>query len=102
MDDIQALSIVPSTFASLDRVGVVADQVTIAHALKEYQQGLSNETTRRQKADLALFTRFLQDEVKASTGDFYGDLEAWRHITFGIVEGFKRWQLLQGVCYRFY
>jgi len=96
MDDSQVLSIVPSTFPSLDLVGPVADQVAIAHALEEYQQGLSSETTRRQKADLALFTRFLEDEVKTVAGDFYGDLNAWCHITFGIVEGFKRWQLLQG------
>jgi integrase len=96
MDDPVALStIIPSTIAALDQVAAIANQVAASHALDEYHAGLAHETLRRQGADLALFTRYLHS-VGTQADDFFNNLEAWRSISYGIVEGFKRWQQLAG------
>jgi integrase len=63
--------------------------------LERYQEGLSDETLERQGYDLALFTKFLKS-VHTQPGEFYYDLEAWRHINAGLVDGFLQWLKREG------
>src|SRR5436305_6382579 len=45
--------------------------------LTRYQEGLRDETIRRQKTDLLTFARFLVS-INIQAGDFYNDLSAWQ------------------------
>jgi hypothetical protein len=48
--------------------------------------------TRRQDADLALFGDYLK-AVRIPIGDLSIDPKAWQGITWGLIEGFVKWQL---------
>jgi site-specific recombinase XerD len=63
--------------------------------LTRYQEGLRDETIRRQRTDLATFARFL-DGVGVAPGDFFNNLNAWAGISAGLLETFIEWQKLQG------
>ena len=82
--------------AFLHDVGRVADQAAATHLLQEYQAQLTAETRRRQRTDLASFTAYLAAIPVQVPLPLYDHLAAWRGITWGIVEGFKQWQLQQG------
>src|SRR5258708_3216131 len=81
--------------ASLADVSVLAEEFSKATRLTRYQEGLRDETIRRQKTDLQTFARFLAS-IGTSPGDFYNDLSAWRGISAGLLEAFIEWQKLQG------
>lgn len=73
-------------------IGDAANEVAKRRILKDYQDKKSEETLRRQKADIALFERFLASagyKVKGM-GD---DLKKWSFVTWGLVEMFNQWQL---------
>lgn len=65
------------------------------HTLAGYRSRKAANTLRRQDADLALFARFL-GETGVIVGDLGTQPEAWEGVTWGLVEGFVRWQLQQG------
>jgi integrase len=75
--------------------GQVANNIASGNVFADYQGRKSTNTTRRQTADLALFAEFLQT-AGLQPGDFENDPQAWRGITWGLVEGFIRWQLQAG------
>jgi integrase len=89
------MAIVTQPVASLGEVSALADDFVKATRLTRYQEGLRDETIRRQKTDLLTFARFLAS-VGTSPGDFYNDLSAWRGIGAGLLETFIEWQKLQG------
>ncbi len=91
--DESAIIVPPS--ASLVGVSTLAEEFSKATRLTRYQEGLRDETLRRQKTDLLTFARFLAS-VGVQPGDFYNDLEAWRGISAGLLEAFIQWQKLQG------
>jgi len=91
MDDTQALV----QYFPMEHVASIAEEAHGKTALERYQEGLSDETLERQRYDLALFTRFLES-IHTQPGDFYYDLEAWRHIIAGLVDGFLQWLKHQG------
>lgn len=93
MSDEPAIIQVPG--AGLAGVSALADKHARATRLLRYQEGLRDETIRRQKTDLLTFARFLAS-VGVQPGDFYNDLEAWRGISAGLLEAFIQWQKLQG------
>ena len=47
-------------------------------------------------ADLVLFADFLYDVKVKQVGALNEDPQAWRGVTWGLVESFKVWQLQQG------
>lgn len=57
--------------------------------------GKSKNTERRKRADLALFESFL-NRAGVPASDLYSNPQAWRGITWGIVEAFKTWMLSEG------
>lgn len=75
--------------------GQAANKAAARATFTDYRSRKSNNTTRRQDADLALFADFLT-EAGAPAGDLAKDPGAWLGITWGLVEGFIKWQLLQG------
>lgn len=79
----------------LEGAAFVADEIARRRELEKYQRAKSEETLRRQEADIALFRAYLE-EAHVPTGDLYRESEAWRGMSWGIVEGFREWQLKQG------
>jgi integrase len=93
LNDETALIVSPS--ASLADISTKADEYARATRLTRYQEGLRDETIRRQKTDLATFARFLAS-IGVQAGDLYNDLSAWHGISAGLLEAFMQWQKLQG------
>lgn len=79
----------------IELTGKFANQTASRGVFSDYQARKSSNTLRRQGADLALFADFLR-EVGTDPGNFEHDYQAWRGITWGLVEGFARWQLQAG------
>jgi len=76
-------------------VSALAEEFSKATRLTRYQEGLRDETIRRQKTDLLTFVRFLES-IGVQPRDFYNDLHAWQGITAGLIETFIQWQKMQG------
>lgn len=89
------IQMIPLAIRTMEEAGKDADASAAQHLLLEKARRLAEETVRRHKADLALFAQFLA-EARIQTGDFLQDVEAWRGLTWGIVQGFVEWQLQQG------
>jgi len=79
----------------LASAGLIANNIAARGTFADYKARKAANTTRRQAADLALFTEYLAS-AGLQAGDFESDPEAWRGITWGLVEGFIRWQLAAG------
>ena len=80
---------------ALTKAGQVANDIAARSVFVDYQARKAKNTLRRQAGDLALFADFL-NTTGLQVGDFMNDPEAWRGVTWGLVEGFTRWQLQQG------
>ncbi len=89
------MAIIPVPGAGLADVSAIASEYSKATRLTRYHEGLRDETIRRQKTDLAAFTRFLTS-IGVQAGDFYHDLNAWHGISAGLLEAFIEWQKMQG------
>jgi integrase len=77
------------------RLGRAANQAGARHVFADYRSRKADNTLRRQDAGLALFAEYL-GEVGADVGALTTDPEAWRGITWGLVETFTRWMLARG------
>jgi len=75
---------------TLSDAGQIANQLAGMAAWKDYQARLAQNTRDRQENDLALFAAYLT-EKGLQAGDFYRDPEAWRGVTWGLVDGFIKW-----------
>lgn len=87
--------LIPASEHRLTLAGQAANQVAARRAFDDYRSRKAEETIRRQDADLALFAVYLED-VGIVAGDMALNPESWRGVTWGIVEGFVRWQLAAG------
>lgn len=85
--------LLPGEFNQL--IGLNANQAAAQTRLREYRSRRADETLRRQDADLALFHEFLELH-NLNTGDLSLDTDAWRPVTWGLVEAFVKWQLNEG------
>ncbi len=75
--------------------GQAANKEAARSTFIEYRSRKAGNTIRRQDADLGLFTEYLQS-AGIPFADFANDPNSWRGITWGLVEGFVKWQLLMG------
>jgi len=75
--------------------GQAANKYAARAVFTDYRTSKAKNTTRRQGADLGLFAQYLK-EIALPVGDFAEDPKAWQGITWGLVEGFVKWQLLKG------
>ncbi len=76
-------------------IGANANRAAAQTRFRDYRSRRAEETLRRQDADLALFREFLEF-AGLRTGDLSQDPEAWRPVTWGLVEAYVKWQLNEG------
>jgi integrase len=100
--------------SALAAVGQFANQYAARGAFADYLTRRADNTIRRQAADLARFADYL-DQIGEAVGRQFGralaafaraiadfpdgpdpDVNAWRGITWGLVEGFRNWMVQQG------
>lgn len=82
---------------NLREIGQLANSFARTSVLSEYQSRKSKNTLRRQQADLALFSRYLEQAgVSISDEILFTQAEPWAGMTFGLVDGFLRWMLREG------
>lgn len=79
----------------LELVGQLANEAARANVFRDFQERKSSNTLRAYEAALHLFAKFLK-ETGVEVGDLMNEPKAWRGVTWGLVEGFLRWQLLKG------
>ena len=87
--------LVTSPERRLTLLGQAANAAAARGAFDDYRSRRADNTLRRQAADLALFAEYLA-AVDIEAGELATDPAAWAGITWGIVEGFTRWQLGRG------
>ena len=75
--------------------GRATDAAAARNVFQRYQRRKAQNTLRRQAGDLALFAGFLSS-AGLEPGDIQNDPEAWRYITWGMIDAFIAWQLQQG------
>jgi integrase len=84
----------------LHAVGQAANAAASAGIFERYRSRKAKQTRRAQDTALEQFAAFLQDAARGSVqvdGDALSEHpEAWRGITFGLVEGYREWLLRQG------
>ena len=76
-------------------VGQLANEYAAANVFNDYHEKLSANTLKRQKADVHLFSLFLK-RLGMNKDNLMYDPSQWTDITFGLVEAFKKQQLLEG------
>ena len=79
----------------MKQAGKAANKSAARHIFAEHTARKADNTIRRKRADLALFESFLQD-INIPACDLFDKPQAWRGVTWGIVESFKVWMLQQG------
>ena len=79
----------------MKQAGKAANKTAARAIFERYQQARPHNTTRRQKADLALFEDFL-NAYNVPARDLYTNPQAWRGVSHGLVMGFIEWQLREG------
>lgn len=82
----------------LGDVGEQANEAAARSAFADYRSRRADNTLRTQDAGLALFSEYLaQAAGQAPTGDALATTpQAWAGITWGLVDGFVKWLLLEG------
>ncbi len=85
--------LLPGELAAL--VGERANQAAAASRFADYRSRRAEQTLRRQDADLMLFRECMAG-MGLRTGDLSREPAAWRPVTWGLVETFVKWQLVQG------
>ena len=83
----------------LASAGQAANEAAASSTFTDYRSRKANNTITRQDTDLATFAAYLAQATRsdAITGDDLArDPQAWRGVTWGLVDGFVKWTLLQG------
>ncbi len=91
---LHAMDIIPVPQETMT-IGQLANSYASSNVFKDYQDKMSENTLKRHKDDIALFSKFLKN-VGMIKDNLLVDCAEWQDITFGLVEAFKRWQLDQG------
>jgi site-specific recombinase XerD len=77
------------------QAGQAANEQAERTVFARHEAAKSPQTVRRNRADIAVFEGYLQSVGVPATG-LYDNPHAWRDVTWGLVEGFKIWQIQQG------
>jgi integrase len=75
--------------------GQSANKAAARMVFIDYRTRKAPNTIRRQDADLALFADYLK-AAGVIVGELATEPRAWQGITWGLVEGFVKWQLVEG------
>ena len=85
------------TAANMQAAGQAANQVAAEHTFKDYLSRKSGNTIKSQGFDLAVFVEYLAAVgVNADGEQLQTAPGAWQGMTWGLVQGFVKWQLQQG------
>ena len=79
----------------LTLAGQAANLAAARARFLDYRQRRAKNTIRRQDADLAAFSAYLY-EIGVQAGELGSDPDAWRGVSWGLVEGFVKWQVAKG------
>lgn len=89
----------PAQIAQLNDImhqaGQAANEAAARVAFDDHTARKADNTIRRKIADLALFETFLQSAGVPAVG-LYDNPQAWRGVSWGLVEAFRNWMLQQG------
>ncbi len=98
MDNSELQLIEPYQPSPLEIAGQIANQAAGQHIFGRYLSEKSTNTIKRQSRDLELFAEYLIDgRIPLHHGaDYQTNPNAWRGVTWGIVEGFAQWLLREG------
>ena len=80
----------------MHQIGRAADISAQNYRFADYKLRRSIETLRRQRAGLSLFQEFLTEVDIVPTAPLFESPEGWHFITWGLVDGFVKWQLREG------
>ncbi len=80
----------------MHQIGRAADISAQNYRFADYKLRRSIETLRRQKAGLSLFQEFLTEVDIVPAAPLFESPEGWQFITWGLVDGFVKWQLREG------
>lgn len=80
---------------TLSALGMTANHVARSNVFQDYRERKANNTLIRQDRCLRMFALYL-GEAGVNSGSLAYDANAWDGVTWGLVEGFKRWLLLKG------
>ena len=78
------------------QIAEIANSVASQYQFDDYQQRRSHHTLRRQRAGLRLFEEFLYSVGIEISAPLFESPNAWKPISWGLVEGFVKWQLKEG------
>lgn len=89
---------------SLEQAGRLANEISAQNVFQAYHEKLRPNTVRRQENDLACFSAYLekvseelhQPGIKRSAQALFDDPQAWKGVTYGLLQGFVRWQVQEG------
>ena len=85
------------TSANMQAAGQAANQVAAEHTFKDYLSRRSGNTIKAQGFDLAVFAEYLKAaKVIVAAEQLQTAPGAWQGMTWGLVQGFVKWQLQQG------
>ena len=82
----------------LTSAGQAANEAAEASAFTDYRSRKASNTLTRQDTDLATFAAYLAQATGSdaiTSDDLACDPQAWRGVTWGLVDGFAKWALLQ-------
>src|SRR5689334_12192781 len=86
-----------SNSESIEHARQTADAIASLALFADYRSRKAPITRAAHDDDLAAFARYLAN-AGVQTGDLANDPDAWRGMSWGLVEGFLRWQLQQGAA----
>ena len=84
---------------SMSQAGKIANIYAERNVFANYAEKQADNTLRRQRADLGIFAVFLQSagvQHVPEADALMTQPDAWRGVTWGIVEAFRNWQVAQG------
>lgn len=79
----------------MKQAGKAANKAAARNVFASALIGKAANTNRRKIADLKLFETFL-NSAGVPASDLYNNPQAWRGVTWGIVESFKAWMISEG------
>lgn len=85
------------TAAKMNAAGHAANQAAAKHTFTDYTSRKASNTVEAQGFDLACFAEYLSMAgVNVAASHLQTSPEAWQGVTWGLVQGFVKWQLDQG------
>jgi integrase len=86
-----------NTADRMKAAGQAADHAASKHVFADYHSRKADNTIDAQRFDLAVFAQYLDLAGVNANGEWLQNHpETWQGVTWGLVQGFVKWQLAQG------